>query len=58
MDVTFEGGRSTTITVDSGAEENVCPYEWGSQFGISDADRWMNFRGAMGVTLDTTERGM
>jgi len=52
MDVTFEGGKSTTITVDSGAEENVCPYEWGSQFGIHNADKWMSFRGANGSPIE------
>jgi len=52
MDVTFEGGKSTTITVDSGAEENVCPYEWGSQFGIQNADKWMSFRGANGSPIE------
>ena len=33
MDVSFVGGGKTEITVDSGAEENVCPWEWGLQFG-------------------------
>ena len=51
MDVSFPDGRSACITVDSGAEENVCPYEWGSQFGIRDADRWMSFRGADGSPI-------
>ena len=32
MDVCFVGGNRRTITVDSGAEEDVCPWEWGSQF--------------------------
>jgi hypothetical protein len=27
MDVNFVGGEKTTITVDSGAEENVCPWD-------------------------------
>ena len=51
MDVCFVGGQKTTITVDSGAEENVCPYNWGSQFGTQDADRWMNFRSASGSII-------
>ena len=29
MDVSFLGGKKTEITVDSGAEENVCPKDWG-----------------------------
>ena len=34
MEVRFHGGQPTNITVDSGAEESVCPREWGAQFGI------------------------
>eukprot|EP00973_Karenia_brevis_P009006 1219967-Karenia_brevis.AAC.1 len=29
----FVGGGKTEVTVDSGAEESVCPWEWGQQFG-------------------------
>ena len=29
MQVRFLGGEKTEITVDSGAEEKVCPWEWG-----------------------------
>jgi hypothetical protein len=32
MEVEFVGGGKTQITVDSGAEESVCPEDWGSQF--------------------------
>ena len=39
MDVKFVGGKKTTITVDSGAEENVCPWGWGEEFGIGKPDR-------------------
>ena len=48
MEVNFVGGGRTEITVDSGAEENVCPWEWGEQFETTDADTWMNFRNASG----------
>jgi hypothetical protein len=48
MEVNFVGGGKTEITVDSGAEENVCPWEWGEQFGILPADRWLRFRNASG----------
>ena len=44
----FVDGNKTEISVDSGAEENVCPRHWGSQFGSQQADRWMNFRSASG----------
>ena len=29
IEVKFVGGKRTTIFADSGAEENVCPWEWG-----------------------------
>ena len=40
------GGNKTFITVDSGAEENVCPYDWGKQFGLHEPAEWLEFRGA------------
>ena len=53
MEVAFVGtGEKTFITVDSGAEENVCPYDWGSQFGIREAEKWMNFRNARGGIIN------
>jgi hypothetical protein len=52
MEVNFVGGGKTQITVDSGAEENVCPWEWGVQFGIAPADRWMKFRNAGGGLME------
>ena len=51
MDVCFVNGGRTEITVDSGAEENVCPQTWGSQFGLQPADKWMNFRSASGSEI-------
>ena len=42
MEVKFVGGGQTEITVDSGAEENVCPWEWGKQFKMVDAESSMH----------------
>ena len=44
----FKGGGRTEATVDSAAEESVCPPWWGQQFGIRGADEWMNFTVANG----------
>ncbi len=52
MDVSFVNGTSTSITVDSGAEENVCPYDWGLQFGIREPEKWKNFSGANGSRIE------
>ena len=46
MEVNFLGGGRTYITVDSGAEENVCPYGWGENFGLRNPEEWLEFRGA------------
>ena len=51
LDVAFTEGRRTEITVDSGAEENVCPWEWGEEFGISQATKRLVFRGANGAWI-------
>ena len=49
MEVQFVGGEKTMITVDSGAEESVCPWEWGERlFGTQQAREHMNFRDASG----------
>ena len=48
MEVCFVGGGRTEITVDSGAEENVCPWEWGAQFETRKVGKKMNFRNASG----------
>ena len=37
LDIAFVGGNMTEVTVDSGAEENVCPKECGDQFKIDSA---------------------
>ena len=52
LEVSFVGGEKTEITVDSGAEENVCPWEWGVQFETKAADRWMHFRNASGGHIE------
>ena len=53
MEVSFLGGEKTNITVDSGAEENVCPWAWGEKlFGTKDADQLMAFRGAKGDPIE------
>ena len=36
MDVDFVGGGKGRITVDSGAEENVCPVDWGNKFKVNE----------------------
>ena len=48
MDVVFEDGTKSSITVDSGAEENVCPWGWGQQHGINPNVKRMGFRNASG----------
>ena len=47
------GGGETEITVDSAAEESVCPREWGKQFGLRAADEWMKFASASGGAFNT-----
>ena len=52
IDVSFVGGGKTEITVDSGAEENVCPWDWGSQFKTVPVEKRMSFRNASGGYID------
>ena len=52
LDVAFAGGRKTEITVDSGAEESVCPWEWGEEFGVNQEGQNMVFRGANGAWIN------
>ena len=52
MKVEFLGGEATEITVDSGAEENVCPYEWGWQFQTREPKKWMRFKNASGGDIE------
>ena len=51
LDAKFKGGEDISVVVDSGAEENVCPYWWGEQFGISEPKAWLNFSGANGAKI-------
>ena len=48
MDVEFVGGGKGEITVDSGAEESVCPRDWGSRFRIKEVLEKQKFRAANG----------
>ena len=52
MDVCFVGGGRAEITVDSGAEESVCPWDWGSGFAIKPASKWMTFKSASGDIIN------
>ncbi len=53
MKVSFEGSRDKTwITVDNGAEENLCLWDWGRQFGIREPPKWMSFRNASGGSIE------
>jgi hypothetical protein len=52
MEVQFVGGEKTMITVDSGAEESVCPWDWGERlFGTQQSSEHMSFRNASGGTI-------
>ena len=51
MDVKFPGGVKTQITVDSGAEESVCPVGWGAEFGTEELDRRLNLINASGAKI-------
>ena len=48
----FENGEDTEITVDSGAEENVCPKDWGSQFKIHKPEKILKLVNASGRRID------
>ena len=49
MEVQFVGGGATEIVVDSGAEESVCPRDWGEKlFGTDASPSKVKFRGAGG----------
>jgi hypothetical protein len=52
MDVFFVGGGKTEITVDSGAEESICPWWWGEKFPVVPADEWLQFRNASGGFME------
>jgi hypothetical protein len=40
------------ITVDSAAEESVCPKDWGGAFGLKTAKKDMNFKTASGQQME------
>ena len=48
MDVSVPGTGLAEITVDSGAEESVCPESWAPQFGLSRSSPELSFKGADG----------
>ena len=43
MEVDVIGGKREGVVVDSGAEENVCPWEWGAHQGTSPAEKKFTF---------------
>ena len=54
MDVQFGNGEWTQITVDSAAEESVCPREWAQQYGINQVreDQKMRLINANGGKIE------
>ena len=51
LDVAFASGKKAEITVDSGAEESVCPWEWGEEYGVDQGGQKMVFRGGNGAWI-------
>ena len=53
MDVSFgeKGEEWIEITVDSAAEESVCPHGWGNQFGINGVEQKLNLVNASGAKI-------
>ena len=51
MEVNVVGGKREEVVVDSGAEENVCPWEWGTHQGTSPKDKNYTFRAAGGAII-------
>ena len=51
MQVRLSSGERADITVDSGAEENVCPYEFGKCFGLQTPKKWLSLRTASGAVV-------
>ena len=45
---------STEITIDSAAEESVCPQKWDESFGLQAVDRPLKLVNASGVGLNTS----
>ena len=52
MEGEFVGGEKTIITADSGAEENICPWEWGEKlFGTRHSREHMQYKNASGGNI-------
>ena len=51
FDVKFPGVSKTCITVDSGAEESVCPSSLGEQFEVTKPDKKLNLVNASGSKI-------
>ena len=51
MKVDLVGGNREEVVVDSGAEENVCPWEWGAHQGTLPAQKKITFRAAGGAII-------
>ena len=45
---TWRRTGASEITVDSAAEESVCPREWGQEYETKDPKKWMRFVNASG----------
>ena len=53
MEVQFVGGEKTRSMVDSGAEESVCPWEWGERlFGTQHSKERMQFQNPSGGNIE------
>ena len=58
MEVNLVGGEKTMITVESGAKENDCPWDWGETlFGTKDQESWMSFRNSSGGQVGSGTKG-
>eukprot|EP00973_Karenia_brevis_P083668 11608613-Karenia_brevis.AAC.1 len=51
MKIDFAGRGPTEITVDSWAEESVCPWEWGQQLGCRVVNEPLRLRNASGKLI-------
>ena len=51
LDVALAESGRTEITVDSGAEDNVCPTDWAPEFPCGHAAVMKQFRGANGHAI-------
>ena len=39
IDMLMDGGKAEEITIDSAAEESVCPERWAEEFGIQRVEK-------------------